>query len=67
MKATNKITRAVSFLKNFKTKKNPIKLTVEDLVNPRFGISDLDQKNISKVPNSLQVLMYSKDNETLFI
>jgi hypothetical protein len=67
MKTTNKITRAVRFLKNLTTKKTPIKFTVDDLVNPRFGINDLEEKNINKVPNSLQFLMYSKENDTLFI
>lgn len=67
MKTINRITRVVHFLKKVTTKKNPIKFTVDDLINPRFGINDLEEKNISKTPNSLQFLMYSKENDTLFI
>lgn len=64
MGTINRITRAVSFLRNLKTKKNIINITVDDLVHPRFGIND---KELDKLPNSLQFLMYSKENDTLFI
>tara|TARA_R110002126_G_scaffold12031_3_gene52771 strand:- start:159 stop:362 length:204 start_codon:yes stop_codon:yes gene_type:complete len=67
MGAISKITRAIGFLSNLKTKNNSIKFSVDDLVHPRFGINDIDVKNINKVPNSLQFLMYSKENDTLFI
>jgi hypothetical protein len=67
MGATNRITRAVSFLRNLKTKKNMINISVDDLINPRFGINTTNANDLNKVPNSLQFLMYSKENDTLFI
>ncbi|MEZ7499971.1 hypothetical protein QO200_14625 [Flavobacterium sp. Arc3] len=67
MGAISRITRAVSFLRNLKTKKNSIKITVDDLVHPRFGINDTNANDLNKSPNSLQFLMYSKENDTLFI
>lgn len=67
MGTVSRITRAVSFLRNLKTKKNIIKITVDDLVHPRFGINDTNANDLNKSPNSLQFLMYSKENDTLFI
>ncbi|MDG2433475.1 hypothetical protein [Flavobacterium sp.] len=67
MKAINSISKAIGFFKNLRTKKSPIIFTVDDLINPRFGINDFEAKNSSKTPNSLQFLMYSKENDTLFI
>jgi hypothetical protein len=67
MKTNNRISRAVHFLRNWSTKKSPIKFTVDDLVHPRFGINDTEVKNLNKTPNPLQFLMYSKENDTLFI
>ncbi|MBU2061832.1 hypothetical protein [Flavobacterium frigidarium] len=64
MKALNTVTKAVNFLKNLKTRKNIINISVDDLVHPRFGFND---KEIGKAANSLQFLMYSKENDTLFI
>lgn len=67
MKTTNRISRAVHFLKKVITKKSPIEFTVDDLIHPRFGVNDLQEKNSSKAANSLQFLMYSKENNILFI
>lgn len=38
-----------------------------ELIHPSFGITETDKKTEKKAPNSLLVLMYSKENETLFI
>lgn len=67
MKTNNRISRVLHFLRNWTTKKRPIKFTVDDLVHPRFGINDIETKNLNKIPNPLQFLMYSKENNTLFI
>tara|TARA_R110000868_G_scaffold168709_2_gene403542 strand:- start:341 stop:544 length:204 start_codon:yes stop_codon:yes gene_type:complete len=67
MNTNNKISRAVHFLRNLTAKKSPITFKVEDLVHPRFGINDAEVKNLNETPNPLQFLMYSKENDTLFI
>ncbi|CAA9198683.1 hypothetical protein C8C83_1330 [Flavobacterium sp. 90] len=40
---------------------------VNELIHPSFGITETDKKAEKKEPNSLLFLMYSKENETLFI
>lgn len=40
---------------------------VNELIHPSFGVTETDKKAEKKVPNSLLFLMYSKENETLFI
>ncbi|KRB54300.1 hypothetical protein [Flavobacterium sp. Root186] len=40
---------------------------VNELIHPSFGITETDKKAEKKAPNSLLFLMYSKENETLFI
>lgn len=61
------ISRLKGVVRNLITKKSALKFTVEDLVHPSFGINDTEAKNLSKIPNPLQFLMYSKENDTLFI
>lgn len=67
MKTNKRISRAVHFLRNLTVKKSPITFTVDDLAHPRFGINDTEVKNLNNTPNPLQFLMYSKENDTLFI
>ncbi|GAA3764431.1 hypothetical protein [Flavobacterium ginsengiterrae] len=38
-----------------------------ELIHPSFGITETGKKAEKKTPNSLLFLMYSKENETLFI
>lgn len=66
MKTLNYLTRTFSTLKNIRTKRNnpPPK---NELIHPRFGITETDLTTAEKEPNSLLFLMYSKENETLFI
>ncbi|WDF60241.1 hypothetical protein PQ462_02465 [Flavobacterium sp. KACC 22758] len=40
---------------------------INELIHPSFGITETDKKAVKKAPNSLLFLMYSKENETLFI
>ncbi|PWB27805.1 hypothetical protein [Flavobacterium sp. HTF] len=65
MKTTNYLTRAFSKLKNRSNKNNPP--PTNELIHPSFGIAETDKNTEKKVPNSLLFLMYSKENETLFI
>jgi hypothetical protein len=67
MKAINKITSALSFIKNLRTKKTILTISMDDLIHPRFGINENRLKDCGKTANCLQFLMYSKENDTLFI
>lgn len=51
---------------NFRTKKDTGKNTTNELIHPRF-VTATDNLAEKKVPNSLLYLMYSEENETLFI
>lgn len=68
MSTLNYLAEKISNLKNRRTRKNnnPPPPTNE-LAHPRFGITEEDKSTVKKVPNSLLFLMYSKENETLFI
>jgi hypothetical protein len=65
MSTLNYLSRTFSTLKNRTKKNNPP--PKNELIHPRFGITETDQKTNKKEPNSLLFLMYSKENETLFI
>ncbi|QOG02708.1 hypothetical protein [Flavobacterium sp. MDT1-60] len=65
MSTLNYLSRKFSTLKNRTKKNNPP--PKNELIHPRFGITETDQKADKKEPNSLLFLMYSKENETLFI
>ena len=65
MSTLNYIAKTFSTLKNRTKKNNPP--PKNELIHPRFGITETDQKADKKEPNSLLFLMYSKENETLFI
>ncbi|WP_367756916.1 hypothetical protein [Flavobacterium sp. WC2430] len=68
MNTTNKFSRTLGFLRNLRGKKNTDNgLVVDELVNPRLGMEIPDSKKSKKAVNSLQLLMYSKENDTLFI
>ena len=66
MKTANYLTRTFSKLKNIRTKRNNPP-PVNELIHPSFGITETDKNAEKKAPNSLLFLMYSKENETLFI
>jgi hypothetical protein len=67
MGATSKILRAIGFLRSLRTKKNIMRISMDDLVHPRFGINENKINESNGTANSLQFLMYSKENDTLFI
>ncbi|MFV8369104.1 hypothetical protein [Flavobacterium sp. LB2R40] len=52
---------------NFRRKNENEYDSKNELIHPRFEISKNDALAQKKVPNSLLFLMYSKENETLFI
>jgi hypothetical protein len=66
MSALNYLTKKFSTLKNIRAKRNNPPPTNE-LIHPRFGVAETDNVAEKKAPNSLLFLMYSKENETLFI
>lgn len=67
METKNYFTRTVGYLRNFRTKRNTTAIVANELIHPRFGVNTTP-KNEGKSPmNSLTFLMYSKENENLFI
>ncbi|MBL0735779.1 hypothetical protein JI750_02700 [Flavobacterium sp. GN10] len=71
MSTLNYLAEKISNLKNRRTRKNNPPPTNE-LAHPRFGIAEAgiteEAKGAEKkAPNSLLFLMYSKENDTLFI
>jgi hypothetical protein len=68
MSIANKLSRPWGLLRNIRGKKNSDKIiTIDELVNPRLGMNISNGKNAKNIVNSLQLLMYSKENDTLFI
>jgi hypothetical protein len=67
MSKLNYLTKTLSSLKNLRTKRNNPPPTINELAHPRFDIAEADKGAEKKAPNSLLFLMYSKENETLFI
>ncbi|MFB3389330.1 MULTISPECIES: hypothetical protein [Flavobacterium] len=65
MSTLNYLSKTFSTLKNRSKRNNPP--PKNELIDPRFGITETDKKTDKKEPNSLLFLMYSKENETLFI
>lgn len=62
------ITRALDFIRDIRANNGTEKENREELTNHRFGINaDVDLKDQKKASDSLTFLMYSKENETLFI
>ncbi|WP_157499481.1 hypothetical protein [Flavobacterium commune] len=62
------ITRALELIRNIRSTNIEKKENRVELTNARFGINlDPNFKDQKKVANSLTFMMYSKENETLFI
>lgn len=66
MSTQNYFAKRFGFLKFFRTKKSIIIQTTNELAHPRFGM-ETNEAAGKKAPNSLLFLMYSTENETLFI
>ncbi|MEO8237451.1 MAG: hypothetical protein ABI576_05025 [Flavobacterium sp.] len=67
MSTLNYLSKAYLTLKNIRAKRTIPPPPINELIHPRFGITEADKKSEKKEPNSLLFLMYSKENETLFI
>ena len=69
MSATKYFTRAFQSLKsiNFRSKTKKGNDFINELIHPRFEVSEIDTTAQKKVVNSLLFLMYSKENEALFL
>lgn len=62
------ITRALDLIRGIRTTSTTENENRIELTDNRFGINtDTDLKDQKKVSDSLTFLMYSKENETLFI
>ncbi|MEO8254407.1 MAG: hypothetical protein ABI554_08455 [Flavobacterium sp.] len=67
MNTKRMITRALGFIRNIRAN-NRANGNREEFTNAKFGINvNIDFKDQKKVTDSLMFLMYSKENETLFI
>ncbi len=68
MSTRRMITRALDFIREIRTNNSEENRNRIELTNTRFGINlGVDAKDQKKASNSLTFLMYSKENETLFI
>ena len=62
------ITRAIDFIRNIRANENATTENKIELTDARLGIGTAtDLRDPKKVSDSLTFLMYSKENETLFI
>ncbi|WP_413999445.1 hypothetical protein ACMDB5_02510 [Flavobacterium sp. W1B] len=67
MSTKNTFSEKFNFFRNLRNKRSRVNLSENDLINPRLGLDATDEKDLKKQSNSLQFLMYSKENDTLFI
>jgi hypothetical protein len=67
MKTLKYFSKAFQVLRHLKNKENKVEQPKNELIHPRFEITKNDPLAQKKVPNSLLFLMYSKENEELFI
>jgi hypothetical protein len=69
MSATNFFLRPFRRLRNFTSRSKVVETSPESnkLIHPRFEISKNDAVAQKMVPNSLLFLMYSEENDALFI
>ncbi|WP_264552451.1 hypothetical protein [Flavobacterium sp. N2038] len=67
MSTLNYLSKTFLTLKSLRAKRNNPPPPTNELVHPRFGITETDKKEVKKEADSLLFLMYSKENETLFI
>ena len=69
MSATKYFAKTFQLLKSINFRNKTVKGNdfINELIDSRFGVSINDNLSQTKVPNSLLFLMYSKENEALFI
>ncbi len=70
MKNSNYLSKVILLLRQGlwgSKKSNTANPVVNELIHPRFEIGTNDVTALKAVPNSLLFLMYSKENDVLFI
>lgn len=67
MKKETLYTSSSRFRRLFRTKTTNAKLLSNELIHPRFVLTETDLLTKTKTVNSLLFLMYSQENESLFI
>ncbi|MFC5682605.1 hypothetical protein ACYE2N_12460 [Flavobacterium sp. MAHUQ-51] len=68
MNTRRMITRALDFIRGIRPNNSEENRNRIELTTTRFGVNlEMDAKSQKKVSNSLTFLMYSKENEALFI
>lgn len=67
MRATRYFSKAFELVQYVKTRLNKNNQPKNELIHPRFEITKNDALAQKLVPNSLLFLMYSKENEALFV
>ncbi|MEN9981131.1 MAG: hypothetical protein RIR67_698 [Bacteroidota bacterium] len=67
MKKETLYTPSSRFRRLFRTKTTNAKLLSNELIHPRFVLTETDLLTKTKTVNSLLFLMYSQENESLFI
>lgn len=67
MNILNYFFKKIRFLNDSILKKNLKPTSINELTHPRFEIGKMDNSATKKAQNSLLFLMYSEENEALFI
>ena len=67
MNPSKHLARTFRFLKGSRTQDHTDTHSKNELIHPRFEMTITDTAEKGKVPDSLLFLMYSKENDTLFI
>jgi hypothetical protein len=69
MRKNDYLTKGILLLRKglWRTKKRSNVSVTNELIHPRFEMATNDVTALKTVPNSLLFLMYSKENDVLFI
>ncbi|RKS99815.1 hypothetical protein [Flavobacterium sp. 123] len=67
MNTSKYISKTIQFLKDSITRTNKESQLKNELIHPRFELTTTNASIKKEVPDTLLFLMYSKENEALFI
>lgn len=67
MNTSKYISKTIQFLKDSITRTNKESQLKNELIHPRFKLTTTNASIKKEVPDTLLFLMYSKENEALFI
>ena len=67
METKNYFARTFGYLRNFRTRRNATAKVVNELIHLRLGFNTTAKKDGADTADCLTFLMYSKENENLFI